>query len=325
MRLALGVLAAAAGALAVMAKRGPSRDHRPPRDSVERPCEPERGGGPASVQQPPRPALHAADGGAVPGDTHHQREEREYWRRSLAASWVAAGAALVAVLFAAGAYNETRRQADTAQEALIAADRPWIKINKLSRVRIDVDDHVVWVSADVQVKNIGRSPAQHTYLKTTLLSDSSLTEQTAEAENLCRRSAASGYSVDERLVFPDDGHLLGNVTGLGMEAIQRKRDDRLRWEADVSRRNFGEDATVAENRMKERMALPLRVGFTLVGCVTYAVSARRVVGQTSFIYGLDRACGLGPLGICTFDMDPPAIYAGDDISIRDPIGGTFAR
>jgi hypothetical protein len=250
----------------------------------------------------------------------------------LVISGVTTAAAIIATVFAAGAYfaswesvAEARRQANIAQAAYIAADRPWIKVAQPPRVRLDVRDGIVWFRTDVEVQNIGRSPAQHTCFHTELLPDASLDEQAAAAENLCQRAAAAGYPSDERLVFPNDQNTLWDITGISIETVREKRNRKLEWEENAAREMFGEVPSVVEDRLREQRVLPLRASFTLVGCITYAVSPRRVVGQTAFVYGINRACGLGPLGICTFDMNPPATYSGDDISVRSQIGGAFAR
>lgn len=160
MRLALGVLAAAAG-LWAMTRRS-SSGHHPPQPRYadqEHASEPKRGAGPAAVQQPLRPALHATHGGKVPGDTHHQRKEREYWRRSLTVSWAAAGATLVAVFFAAGAYNETRRQADTAQEALVATTRAYVVL----RAEVTTDEESKRPVFRFAAENMGQTPVRNLF------------------------------------------------------------------------------------------------------------------------------------------------------------------
>lgn len=233
------------------------------------------------------------------------------------------GTAGAAAWFAHGAFTEARRQADTAQEALIAADRPWIKVVGLSDVHVNVGVGAVVVFARVAVKNIGRSPAQHTYLDTALLADSSLDEQNARAALVCRDAEKAGYPPQEQLVFPDDAPTLSDVATIRIGTIKEERDRRLRQDFEMADRIIPDET--AEDRLRARVAQPLRAGLTIVGCVTYAVSARRVVGQTAFVFGLDHACGEGPWVVCSFDMTAPGEYEGSAVAVHPAVGGAFAR
>ena len=326
MRLTWGVLAAA-GWLAFMAKRGLSRGQPPePRDCPdEHACTAKHGSEPAGHDQPLRAApLPSPDERQYASDERHKRGERIYWRVTGAASVVATIAAGAAAWFAYGAFTETRRQADTAQEALIAADRPWIKVLGLSAPEVEIRDGGVFLNARLSVKNIGRSPAQHTHVRARLQADGSAIDEARDAEAFCREAAVRGIPFVESLIFPDDDRALAVHALADVRIIAQHWRDRIERDFQMARSAFGDDP-VAERRRAERLSYPVRVGLTLIGCITYVIPTGRSYGQTAFIYGFNRNCGLGPYGECSFEMEEEGTHEGDALVMREAIGGAFAR
>ena len=122
MRLAWGVLAAAG--LWAMSKRPPSGRHplQPRNADYQRAREAERCGDPPARQQPAGAALHAPNGSPVAQEGDHQGKERQYWRRSLRASWATVGAAIAAVWFAARAYDTARDQEIRSLRAYVSVE-----------------------------------------------------------------------------------------------------------------------------------------------------------------------------------------------------------
>lgn len=339
MRLVLGVLVAG---VAFMVGRGRSErrgpGHQgpgaPPQGHAEQHAAADDAHAGAAVEQPVILARPAALAHGISGDDEHQREERRYWRRSIVISKVATavtagGLVFAGLAFIAGyrAMIETRRQADTAQEALIAADRPWIKVLELSGPRIEVRDNAVFLRAGLKVKNIGRSPAQHAFIRTKLSPDGSVMDDARETEMLCRNAAARGIPPFETLIFPDDESSIAIHALADVRDIAKHWRDRIERDYQLSRSVFGEDELAERNRA-ERLSYPVRVGLTLIGCVTYVIPTGRSYGQTAFIYYFNRACDLGPgfiPGECSFEMEEPGTHEGDALVIREAIGGAFAR
>jgi len=336
-RIALGVLVAAAG-LAFIAKLGPSRERAPePRDRGNQHAgPPEHGSEPPGGSQPLRfPSRANTDQHADAGDERHKRGERVYWWVTGTTSVSATIAAAAAAWFANGAFTETRRQADTAQQALVAADRPWIKVVDFTAHGIKVEEKVVWAHATIQVKNIGRSPAQHTFVRVKLIPDPSMLEEPDEAVRLCREAEDEPRWWANRLIFPDDTAAFREAAASEMRDVLDQRDAKLRWEREQIAGITGDGPVaraireVAEEGLRAKESQPLYAGFALVGCITYAIpngqAGRGAIGQTTFTYGLDHACGLGPIGACAFPMAETGVYAGEQVRVREAVSPTFAR
>lgn len=286
------------------------------------PCEQER-----SKQAAPH---HDANNRSSPGDERQQRYERRYWIITSITSVAATFATVVAAGFAIGAYNASwqavevaRNQTLIAESALIASNRPWVKITDLTVVRLDVDRDFVSLSANVAVKNVGASPAPRTFIRTKLFPDGSVIDEGREAEAMCRETVASGYPPFEALVFPNEAHDFFEVSTVAMELIRKRRNDRIRGEYVANQPVFGEE--FAQQHRREAEAIPLRAAFTLIGCAAYIVPVGSFAGQTAFIYSIYFNCGEGPFGSCTFDMTRHAIYGAKDVKVGEPVGGTFAR
>lgn len=175
MRLVLGALLGAASAVA-MVRRSPS-GHRPPQP---RNAGDQRAGPSADRDEPTAHSKpHRATARPSPGeqdaarDERHKRGERIYWGVTGAASIFATGATCFAAWFAWGAYEaalqsvaETRRQANTAQEQLVASTRARLKITSVEKITATKAEGspVAWFNADATYKNFGQNPAQNIFL-----------------------------------------------------------------------------------------------------------------------------------------------------------------
>jgi hypothetical protein len=62
-----------------------------------------------------------------------------------------------------GAALQAHRQADIAQDALVASSRPWIKVTDAHLVGIQIINAEMFISIEVDIENIGHSPATQTY------------------------------------------------------------------------------------------------------------------------------------------------------------------
>jgi hypothetical protein len=183
-RLALGVLAAGAAVLA-MAGRRPSGHHpsQPRYPADQRSRSSARGDEPAAQEQPSRPSQQspesrhdARERECDARDAKHQRIERRFWALGLLVSAGAAAATGFAAWFAYWAYDaalqsvvaaqetvaETRRQANIAQDALVASTRARLKITSItgiSAIRAE-DSPAAWFHFKPAYRNFGQTPAQ---------------------------------------------------------------------------------------------------------------------------------------------------------------------
>lgn len=216
-----------------------------------------------------------------------------------------------------------QEQARVAREALVAADRPWIKVIGLSEPRLDIKTDNVFFNARLDVKNIGRSPAPRTSVRTKLLPDAIPKDEAGEAETLCREAVARRIPWREISVFPDDGRSVAIDADANMESIAEDR--RTMVERDFERLRQGLDDESALERRALLLSFPLRAAFTLVGCVAYEIPTGRAHGQTAFIYRVSRECGAGPSVYCSFEMSEPMVHKGEALSIRENWTSAFAR
>jgi hypothetical protein len=219
--------------------------------------------------------------------------------------------------------DEARRQADIAQEALVVADRPWVKVVGLSDVSIRVEEHVVTLFAKVNVTNTGRSPAQETFLKTKLLANADLDESTQAANALCRDFIEGKYiSPTYQLIFPKEDRVLSDITGIDMKSIVSNRHKEIQELFESNKSMFGNKK--AEEFRVQAEAVPPFAAFHMVGCINYKIPTGLAIGQTAFVYGVYRPCE-SPTGLCAFSMTETGVFEGDDLQIQEPITGTFAR
>jgi len=257
--------------------------------------------------------------------------QRRKWVRSEKINAFAAIGQVLSALFAAfvvivswqGA-NEARRQADVAQQALIAAERPWVKVVGLSDVRVTVREDMVSFFAKINVTNIGRSPAQGTFVRTRLLANASIDEGAQAANALCRDFIEGKYySPTYELIFPDEDRILWDTALIYVHSISRENKKRIQEEFQLNRSAYGDEK--AEEFRTQAAAAPLVAGLSLIGCVNYMIPIGRVVGQTAFVYAVNQACGKEQRELCAFYMTKPGVFEGKDVIIREPISGTFAR
>jgi len=97
----------------------------------------------------------------MPGDSHHQRKEQQFWRRSLLASWAAVVAAVAAVCFAAGAFTQARQQADTAQDQEVRSLRAYVSVDAAPALTPDGEG---LPGVLVKAENVGQTPAHQVYI-----------------------------------------------------------------------------------------------------------------------------------------------------------------
>jgi len=276
---------------------------------------------PAQQEHGHSPRLTSASSHHASSDQEHQRAERFYWRVNSITAAVATGAAIAAAVFAAGAYNaswqgvaEARRQADIARAALITGDRPWIRVIGLSNVHLHISVDHVTLSFNVDLKNVGRSPAKEVFVDTTLLADGGFTEHADHAASICKNARANGYDPAKGLIFPDaveprweTAHITaGEVITINNQAIME--------EVVNMKRIYGQAA--AKEREAELRSRPYYLSPVIIGCVTYNIPVGDVIGQTSFIFNVYRACGARSKR-CTFAIERATSFKPDELSVAE--------
>lgn len=127
---------------------------------------PDHGAEPANWKQPERPSGEAPQQGWHPQEEKHRRREWRYWCFSILLSVAVAVGAGLSAFYAYKAVEAGQAQAQAARDqtyiaenALVAANRPWIKVTGLEISRIEVKTDSVIVAANIGVKNVGASPA----------------------------------------------------------------------------------------------------------------------------------------------------------------------
>jgi hypothetical protein len=335
MRLVLGMLLGAAGAFAI--SRRPPSGHRPPQprrrggQGVGAPPHRNSDGhaasdhahGEARVEQPVVVPRQPASPDHLASDEEHKAEERDYWRRSLNVSiWATViafgGWVLAFAVFHATwqAMETTQEQARVAQAALIASDRPWLKIKSVSVSEVSVDRLGTTIRLSVKAKNIGRSPALRGLALVEVLPDMRDGEPARLAAPLCRRAAADRDLAEvEGVVFPDAERETHHLRFVLPSDVRAARD-----------RARSREATGGREPPVEPAPEGLRTQIAIVGCTTYAFHAGRAIGQTAFVYDLARNCGpLGHEWPCDFDLSEQGEWSGDTIVVREADFAGFAR
>jgi len=285
---------------------------------------------PSNWEQPSGAFVPTHQEGWHPKEEQHRRQERRYWLTSVLLTFAVAIGAGLSAMYAYNAVKAGQDQAQAARDqtyiaenALIAANRPWIKVTGLEIVRLEIRTDSVIVTANVGVKNVGASPAPRTFIRTKLLPEGSVTDGGLQAEATCQEAVANGFPPFEALVFPNEAHAFFEASIADMRAIRNSRNDRIREGYEASLPIFGE--TLARAYKAEEEAVPLHASLTLIGCAVYNIPVGQFAGQTAFVYTLNHNCGKGPFGTCAFDMTKPAIYTDQNVKVGEPVGGTFAR
>ncbi len=274
MRLALGVLLGAAAGVVAMARRSPS-GHRPPQPRY--PGD-QRAGPSGDRDEPPahgepnRPAPRPSAGEHdAARDERHKRGERIYWGVTGAASILATGATCFAAWFAWGAYtaalnavSETRRQADIAQDALVASTRARLKITSVESVTAKrrEGDPAVRFQATAAYRNFGQSPAQNIFL--TLRAN--VTGAEPPPEDACEEDKATVNAYSAEVVFPQ------NDEGGGTYSAEMPVGDLIAQAAAVR---------------AAQPEVPLKL--SLIGCLTYRSAGGGAVHVTGFASELGLA------------------------------------
>ena len=258
MRFKRAMWLAAIAYLSLLAGRrwsGKQTPSRPPKCRVDDASATDYGAPPPTPEHPHPATLTAASGHEHSSDSNQHRPEGRKWGRGEIIGAVSAAATLAGSAFAAGALvaaleavSETRRQANVAQAALVNADRPWIKVVGVSVISLKISSVGAALTSKINIRNVGRSPAEYTSVRSELVANSNIIDDANEAVFLCRRAAKAERPLDDRLVFPDEGGSLFDISFVNMDSINRSIEKEAIDGRDAMRRGFGDKT--AENYWK---------------------------------------------------------------------------
>ncbi|MBN9561760.1 MAG: hypothetical protein J0H14_13675 [Alphaproteobacteria bacterium] len=217
---------------------------------------------------------------------HWLKEERNWSRQTglgvatAIAAIVASGAAIFALQASRQAVKEAHVQAETAQAAFVAQERPWIMLADVKPASLDSDDKggvMFWVN--ISVKNIGHSPAQDVWVSGKLVIDQfdPLPEQAMKS--VCQESKTYGFPGNP--VFPDQTQPVQeppNSFYIPAQHVWAARDARIEsaylWHSPRRAQAWAEELS----------KFPFYAALHLVGCINYRSPDRRDVYQTSFAF-----------------------------------------
>lgn len=278
----------------------------------------------SDTQQRPRKAAPAKifESYDHASDKAHQTAEQFNWKfarnvgaATLIFSIVAAGGTV-------GAFIETWRQANVAQEALIAGDRPWLEVT-VRPVAVTLTPNFNIVTLDIRAKNYGHSPAQTVFAYGETFSEdaASLDKIRALSNVECKKAKRFKVTDLSVMVFPSGEEariaatIFPNTPAAMHDVWQARRDRDYR-----ALKAFG-GAPYADFWTKMGSETP-NGEFSVVGCVIYSYGGS-FIGETSFSADLLRRCPEGPFG-CAFELDKVANYSADKILLK--VGSdSFAR
>jgi hypothetical protein len=198
------------------------------------------------------------------------------------------------------------------------AQRPWVRLSRAAPVGLIVMDVGVVIDLQLRAKNIGHSPAEGVYATGRAFSNFSFTEAAPAARAVCKGAFAKNLEWLQSMIFPDEEREIEIIGGFytSMQDIMNERMDQVDFQYNGSIPFVGKEK--AEARKKEDLALPLRAGFTVVGCILYSYRGGNAFGQTAFLLDLNRSCPeISPLAKCSFDVRPGKKYLADEILVGD--------
>lgn len=275
MRFVLTVLAASVGWIAFIVDRR-SHGRYPPQpryDADQRPSTSHNRHQEANGDRPDRPVTvegEAKDSAAQrkrdESDTRHKRGEVWYWRITGTAAVLATVGTLAAAAFAYGAYDaalesvaEARRQADIAQQTLVASTRARLKLTAITDARAtrSTDFPVAWFTFKPTFKNFGQTPAQNIAFSTHVFVIG--TGEGQPARDICEGEKTRDRMSSGELAFPQE------EGGESMFGIQMPISDLTSQAAKI-----------------EEIQTSATIYLGVVGCLTYQTIGSPTVYVTGF-------------------------------------------
>lgn len=250
------------------------------------------------------PALPAAQSGqdATKGLVKWTREQRLALWANIASSVnvVAALAAFVLLIqtlrvtqdtlvVSQRAGEETRRQADIAQEALIASSRPWIMLTDVKPSSLASDDEAgISFQINLSVKNVGHSPAQNVSVSSRLLIIDFDPPADQAMVSVCQDAREGPFVIPGQVLFPDQSQSVQGDIPINA-SIEAERV----WAARTARINSIHERNMANGKPQRAEAwaealskFPFYAPLSFVGCINYRSSDSKTLYQTSFRFDI---------------------------------------
>lgn len=276
-------------------------------------------------------------------DEKHKRAERTHWQVTSTTGVIATGAAIVAAVFAAGAYQAANEQAKIAQNTLIASSRPWVMLANVRPLNLSSDDaDGVTLWAKISVKNIGHSPAENLFITGKLLIDQFDPSPQQGMEEACQEARLNSSTIRGQVLFPDQSEDLdGGIPQsflIDVDKVWASRAARIKsaYEAEMARGK----SQLAEEWKGALAEFPFHADLHFVGCVSYRSSTSKTLYQTSFMFDLGSFPLLGgkppvihypepepnnPDILMLFSRQMQRIVPGDKIKLSNFTYGTFVK
>ena len=217
-----------------------------------------------------------------PTEAQHRTAEEFSWRHSFILNCGIAAAAVLTVIFAAGSFCETRRQANIAQNTLVDTNRAWIDVSiDPSTLSLTWKGNVPTVRADVTGKNVGNSPALdvQVFLLPYVFQSRPPKSDYATTKELC-----AGYDLLGNLVFMNDITTVNSSSSM-------PANDADRWMHDIAK--FADPKT------------PTVMPVEMAVCASYKIIGDEHRHHTALLYDVGRPGGL--------NGSPLAPFIGQDI------------
>jgi hypothetical protein len=173
-------------------------------------------------------------------DGQHRTAEQYNWRRQNMLTFFTTVAAIFAAVFAFKTFIQAKRQADIAQNALIASSRPWVRTIDATVTKLEVQKDQVFAWVDFSYKAIGPSPATAVMISPKLLIPSAEPFAFEEVRKLCAEEKASGEVTGDALFPGEDGNIT-NGFGRPMSELISARDAILRRTISGWAQGFGDE------------------------------------------------------------------------------------
>jgi len=258
---------------------------------------------------------------SYPSEGEHRATEQSFWWwqsvLGIGALFLSAVAVCIAVraylinidalIEAAKATEQARRQADAAQDAT----RAWLRVTRADSGGIIVFPDRMTVYITPVVKNVGHTPAD--VIRVDGLAYVSIDPRHIQstAQSICQRAAGvSGTFLAS--VFPDEEVSTSvrqdDVSRVDIEAAKA---DRINF--------FFPAAEFMSGAMKrqraEMVAQPVMAEITLIGCITYTYLDGQKRGQTPFVLDVRKPCPRLPDTACGIDINQFIIYQPEEIEL----------
>jgi hypothetical protein len=188
------------------------------------------------------------------------------------------------------------------------AQRPWLRIENVRPIGLDIHDPFVGITLDLEITNVGHQPAENADVKYKVYRTLFTTEEHGAALAVCREGAAQPRTDLSEVIFPGENRAADEYAFVTTIAdIKADRDKRTR------------------ERTESEETYPLRSTFLIVGCVSYTYRNGTSLGQTAFILDVVRPCEISPVGKCSFDIIDRNSYGPNDMLVTEERRGVFAR